>query len=192
MTMRWRALAVAMTLSIAVAAPSAAQDSEFSITTIEMQLEAGSAFYDAWPSGTTIHSGVGYIRPYGAADYWCGVNYEEAQAYPDRLAQNAELLAHSRDGNPLFCIYRMEQGDIYALDVLVGNVERTGKGIERLDTVVNVVLGGSGAFAGASGIWVGTTAGRGEGSEVAEGITLPASILKLMDGYVRVPDSAGG
>lgn len=173
----------------AIASPLAAQEAAPTITPIDMRLEAGAAFYDPWPSGTTIHSGVGYIDPYGAVDYWCGVDYAEAATFPDRLEQNAELLANSRDGNPLFCIYRADAGDIYVLDVLIGSIQRREGSIERVDAVVNVVLGGTGDFAGASGVWVGTTSGRGEGSEVAPGISLPDSILKLMEGYVRVPTS---
>ena len=171
---------------ILCSAPAAAEDGQAGITTIEMQLEAGSGFYDAWPSGTTIHSGVGYIRPYGSADYWCGVDYDEEALFPSAREDMHWLLENSRDSNPLFCIYRLEGGDLHVLDVLVGTISR-GEGFEKVDTIVNVVVGGTGEFEGASGVWVGTTSGRGEASEVAPGRSLPASILKLMQGYVRVP-----
>lgn len=190
MTLRGKVMAASMVLPFAIATSSAAQENEFVITTIEMQLEAGSAFYEAWPSGMTIHSGVGYIRPYGRADYWCGVDYAEAEGFPPPQQDLAWLLEDAIDSNPLFCIYRMEEGDIYTYDILIGSIERAEEGIEKVDSVVNVVIGGTGDFADASGVWVGTTAGRGEGSEVAEGITLPASILKLMEGYMRLPAGA--
>jgi hypothetical protein len=50
-----------------------------------------------------------------------------------------------------------------------------------------VIVGGTGAFQGATGLWVGLTQGQGKVSEVAPGRKLPESILKLMNGYVRVP-----
>lgn len=51
----------------------------------------------------------------------------------------------------------------------------------------DMVVGGTGAFEGATGIWVGLTQGQGKVSEVAPGRKLPQSILKLMNGYVRLP-----
>jgi len=189
--MKITSVAIAAILSLTFASPTAAQESSApSITPISMRLEAGTAFYEAWSSGTTIHSGVGYIDPYGSTDYWCGIDYAEAEAFPDRMAQNAELLGNSRDSAPLFCVYRAEGGDIYVLDVLIGSIERREGSIERVDAVVNVVLGGTGVFEDASEFWVGTTSGRGEGNEVAPGISLPDSILKLMEGFVRVPAEA--
>ena len=177
---------MALACVVAMTGSARAQDAAV-ITPVDVQLEAGSGFYQPWPSGQTIHAGVGYIQPFGAADYWCGTGYGEAAAYPDARQAMAWLLPHAIDSNPLFCIYRLPQGDLHVFDVLVGTIERSGSGIEKVDSVVNMVVGGTGEFARASGVWVGTTSGRGETTEVGGGIRLPASILKLMQGYVQVP-----
>jgi len=166
---------------------SSSSDSQYKLIEIEMQLEAGAEFFDPWPSGKTIHSGVGYIRPFGATDYWCGVGYKEEEAFRNSREQHRWLIDNAIDSNPLFCIYRTQRGDLYVLDVLIGSIAKSDNSHEKQDSVTNIVLGGTNDFKDASGVWVGATSGRGEEREVAPGLMLPASILKLMDGYVRLP-----
>lgn len=167
-----------------IAAPQT--EKAIKIIDVEIQFEAGSGYFEPWDSGTTIHSGVGYLHPFGASDYWCGIGYEEEREFP-KIRESADFITNNAiDSNPLFCIYKTEEGSIYALDVLVGSIFRDDKNGERVDSVVNLIVGGTGLFENATGLWVGTTAGRGEMEEVAPDFHLPASILKLMDGYVRL------
>ena len=65
----------------------------------------------------------------------------------------------------LFCVYHMEDGDIYAWD---GIFAVRGKGSielpldqegERRDVLVNVIVGGSGAYKGAISLMMGTAEG---------------------------------
>lgn len=169
-------------LSLTVHAGQAASN-----TPISLQMEAGFSFFHPWSSGQTYHSGIGYIKPYGAAEYSCGTGYKEADAAPVNAALQSYLLQHADDTNPLFCVYRLADGDLYTLDVLVGGVQRDDSHDVRVDEVLNVVLGGTGKFQGASGFWVGSTAGRGKMQAIRANWSLPNSILKIMDGYVRLP-----
>jgi len=164
----------------------AAQDLPVEVTPITLNFEAGAAFYEDWPSGKTIHSGVGYIKPFGSADYSCGVDYAESKDFPSPAGAHDWLVDHSIDKNPLFCVYRLATGDIYAWDYLVGHAYIVPEQDGRNSEVVNIVVGGSGQFTGASGVWVGTTDGRGQVQPIREDLSLPQSIMKLMDGYIRI------
>jgi hypothetical protein len=160
---------------------------EYKVVRSSIQFEAGAAQYTAWPGGTTIHSGIGYIEPYGQASYACGVNYPETKTWP-MPAYLAELVkAQSSDSNPLFCIYTTKAGLLYVYDVVVGNVFLDAQSNEKQDQLINVIVGGTGAFTGATGFWEGLTQGRGALTTVAPNLQLPTSILKLMNGYLRLP-----
>ena len=171
--------------AIGVLAPAAAGD--YNITPVKLQFEAGSGFFKPWPTGTTYHSGIGYIEPFGAASYTCGTGYKEVADYPLPESLKTWFAAHSDDKNPLFCVYRLKDGDIYAYDYLIGHIKNAPENNEHVDEIVNIVTGGTGAYKDASGIWSGTTPGRGEMKEVRPGYKLPDSILKLLDGYIRTP-----
>ncbi len=178
--------AICAVLALTTSNPSRAADAKPAHVheQVRVALEAGAAFYSAWPSGKTIHAGAGYIQPYGAVDYWCGTGYSEAAAYPMAQVVTPWTLANADDAHPLFCVYRTRDGDIYAYDILVGAIER-GPGSEKRDSLVNYVVGGTGRFAGATGVWVGSAAGRGDLSKSASGLQWPASIIKQMEGFVR-------
>jgi len=163
-----------------------AQDLPVEVTPITLNFEAGAAFYEDWSSGTTIHSGVGYIKPFGSASYSCGIDYVESKNFPAPEGAHDWMVDHSIDKNPLFCVYRLSTGDIYAWDYLVGHAYIVPEQDGRNSEVVNIVVGGSGDFAGASGVWVGTTDGRGQVQSIREDLSLPQSIMKLMDGYIRI------
>jgi hypothetical protein len=155
---------------------------------VRVTLEAGAAFHSNWTSGKTIHSGIGTIQPYGATDYWCGVGYAEAAPFPMDKAVAPWMLANANDKQPLFCVYRTPKGDIYAYDILVGPIEAAHPpSLEKLDSLVNFVVGGTVRFAGSTGVWVGTASGRGEGSKSGNGLIWPKSIIKQMEGYLRLP-----
>jgi len=176
-------------LWLGLASPANAADP--AVTPVRLEFEAGAAFFQPWSSGTTFHSGVGYLKPFGAASYHCGTGYAEAREHPAPAGLAAWFAANAIDQNPLFCIYRLDEGDLYAYDYLIGHVQLDAARDVRNDEVVNIVVGGTGRFQGASGVWTGTTDGRGAMKEVRSGYALPATILKLMDGYVRHGPPAG-
>ena len=55
-----------------------------------------------------------------------------------------------------------------------------------MDYLINVIVGGTGAFEGATGVLLGVTPGRGPNQDTGYGVALPDSILKLMRGYVLI------
>lgn len=184
---RVAAIAGCLGLGLASLAPAAdpAPGADPALTPVRVEFEAGAGFFEAWSSGTTFHAGIGYIKPFGAARYSCGTGYAEAREHPSPPGIAQWFAANAIDQNPLFCVYRLKDGDLYAYDYLIGHVQLDPPNDVRNDEVVNLVIGGSGRFRGASGVWTGTTDGRGTLVEVRSGYRLPATILKLMDGYVR-------
>lgn len=175
-------------LATGLSPATAAENVPASHVEIRATLEAGAAFHSDWTSGKTIHSGTGYILPYGAADYWCGVGYAEATAFPIDSVVSGWTLKNANDKQPLFCVYRTASGDIYAYDILVGPIEAPRPPrLEKRDSLVNYVVGGTDKFTGATGVWVGTAAGRGDGQKTSSGMVWPKSIIKQMEGYVRLP-----
>jgi hypothetical protein len=162
---------------------------------VRMTYEAGAAQYVEWPSGTTIHSGIGWFHPFGKSNYFAGIGYSEAEKF------NAEELfskfwLDEFDTN-LFCVYRLPDGDIYAYDGIFavrdeGDISMAYDDYDtvppiRRDVLVNVIVGGTGAYEGAVGIMTGTAEGGGESHTVAEDRTLPDSIVKILSGYMRLP-----
>ena len=166
--------------------PAFAQNLPVEVTPVELAFEAGAGFHRDWSSGTTIHSGIGYLKPFGPASYSCGREYDEAEDFPEPPGAHEWMVEHSIDGGAIFCVYSLPRGDIYAWDYMVGHSYIEPELNGRNSTVVNIVVGGTGPFENASGIWVGTTDGAGETIKVNERHAWPQSIMKLMDGYVRV------
>ncbi len=157
----------------------------YKVIPITMEMEAGAAQYKEWPGGKkTIHAGIGWIHPFGRGEYVAGIGYPEAEKYPKPGYFNAEWMkTYETD---LFCIYMLKDGNIYAYDGVVGNLEpETDDG--KMDYLINVIVGGTGAYEGATGMLLGRTPGKGKKTQVAEGVSLPVSILKLMEGYIRIP-----
>ena len=171
---------------------------------VRMNYHAGYDQYRVWPGeGRTIHSGIGWFHPFGPSDYYGIADIgkgacEEAKEFPlEKFFTEDWMREFETD---LFCIYRMEGGDIYAWDgmfavrgkdpekCIVYNSEYT-----RQDVLVNVVVGGTGKFKGARGILLGTTEGGGDTKVVGEmpdgsPLELPATIMKDLDGWIRLPD----
>jgi hypothetical protein len=153
---------------------------------VTLSMEAGSGEFVARPEGGEVHhAGIGYLEPYGPASYSCGLNYPEAKLYPfpDYFTSSFHK-AYETDGF-IFCVYTVKEGSIYAYDSIAGRISTSTDG--RKDELINVIVGGTGEFKGAVGLWVGCAQGRGKVTEVAPGRKLPQSILKLMSGYVRMP-----
>jgi len=173
-------------------------ESETNTIPISMQMQAGSQVYEPWPGSIfTIHNGEGYIEPFGAATYSCGVGYPE-QAEAD-LVKPAFLNDPSWSepyDTGLFCVYTMEDesGSIWVYDGVMGNLKPSGfDGVDgnKMDQLLNVVVGGTGDYEGATGIWVGHTEGWGEMSVPVGAppwLSLPKSLFKILNGYITIPE----
>lgn len=171
---------------------------------VTMNYHAGHDQYNEWPNGgKTIHAGIGWFHPFGPSRYYgiqdCGEGYnEEAKAFPAENFFTEDWMKNYE--TDLFCIYRLDDGDIYAWDgmfavrgldenkTVVYNSEFT-----RQDVLVNVVVGGTGRYEGARGLLIGTAEGGGETKGVAEmpdgnPLELPATIIKHLEGYIRIPE----
>jgi hypothetical protein len=170
-------------------AKSAADEIKYKTIPITMMMEAGAALYEKWPGGEmTRHTGIGWIDPFGRAEYTAGLGYSEAKDYPIPSYFNQEWIKIYGE-TKLFCIYMLKDGNIYAYDGIVGNIEPLDKNADdgKMDYLINVIVGGTGAYEGATGMLLGKTPGRGESTEVIKNYSLPVSILKLMQGYIKIP-----
>lgn len=172
---------------------------DYDIIPLTMSMQAGAAFYENYAGGgvKTIHSGVGYMDPFGVGSYHAGIGYPEAEAFPMDQYQSdwlADVFAAD-----LFCIYHLADGDIYAWDGIFGannqddsnfkkGAEAAGSPASRGDVLINLIVGGTGAYKGATGILVGTTSGAGPYSPVDnDTMVLPQTLFKLMEGYIKLP-----
>jgi hypothetical protein len=162
--------------------------SDGTLVPISIEMEAGRDQWNAYESGQTIIAGMGWIEPLGRADYHYGFGYDEALtedgAKPDFM--NETWLETYPTNN--LCIYHLAEGDIYTYDGIVGNlVPASDDG--KSDYIIEVVVGGTGIYTGATGMILGYTFGRGDAA-IPDGQTLPIplpdSILKVMEGYVIV------
>ena len=92
-----------------------------------------------------------------------------------------------------FAIYRLPDGDIYCYDGIFGTLisGQEGLGLDvpsfRNDVLLNVVCGGTGRYEGARGLLMGTAEGSGGAKELRPGFFLPEGLLKLMEGYIKIP-----
>lgn len=165
---------------------AAADKTTYKIIPITMEMEAGAAQYKEWPGGKkTIHAGIGWIHPFGRSEYSAGIGYPEAERYPNPSYFNDEWMkTYETD---LFCIYKLKDGDIYVYDGVVGNIEPKENDDGKVDYLINVIVGGTGAYEGATGMLLGRTPGRGKSTDVNDDLSLPVSILKLMQGYIKIP-----
>lgn len=163
------------------------EEAPYKFIPITMEMEAGAALFEEWPGGgKTIHAGIGWLHPFGRGEYVAGINYPEAKEYPAPSYFNEDWMSIYK--TQLFCIYRLADGDIYAYDGIVGNLEPQANDDGKIDYLINVIVGGTGAYEGATGVLLGTTSGRGANTEVDGGPALPVSILKLMEGYIKIPE----
>jgi hypothetical protein len=162
----------------------------------KVQLQAGSSIFKVWPGGgKTWHYGEGFIEPLGMAQYWCGKEFPEQKSIPQPDYLKALKKAFSgdmNDGEMLFCVYRLEDGDLYAYDSPIGTLHSyEGENNPRMEQTMNIVVGGTSAYKGTTGVWLGVVEGRGKSVFPAgTGAQVPEVLLKLMDGYVRVPNAA--
>lgn len=167
--------------------------SETNTIPISMHMQAGAGEWWQWPDAIrTIHSGVGYIEPFGKASYSCGIGYPEKADFPAPAYFTEDWYAAFPTS--LFCVYTIEDGSgtIITYDGVMGNLKPSGwNGItgNKMDQLINVVVGGTGDYESATGMWVGHTEGWGEMIAVGDGsMTLPKSLFKIMDGYIKLKE----
>ncbi|NTV89380.1 MAG: copper amine oxidase N-terminal domain-containing protein, partial [Clostridiales bacterium] len=55
---------------------------DYDIIPISMSMQAGFNELQQYSSGKTIHSGEGYIDPFGVGTYTAGIGYAEASKFP--------------------------------------------------------------------------------------------------------------
>lgn len=177
------------TATVAGNAQAPADEITYKTIPITMEMEAGAALYEKWPGGEmTRHTGIGWIHPFGRAKYTAGLGYPEAKDFPKPSYFNEEWVKIYGETR-LFCIYMLEDGNIYTYDGIVGNLDPFDEEVDdgKMDYLINVIVGGTGAYEGATGMLLGRTPGRGQSTEVIAGYSLPVSILKLMQGYIKLP-----
>ncbi len=182
-------------------------DEDYTTYYVDMCMQAGYQFYNANTSGMmTIHAGVGYIDPLGEGYYYAGIGFDESEENAEDIYVSDWMDANW--GCSLFCVYSLPDGDIYTWDGIYGanakdmanymtegedpyytEDEVNGSMATRGDALINVVVGGTGAYKGASGILIGCTSGGGT-YDTVDGMTLPQSLFKLMSGYIKVPNEA--
>jgi hypothetical protein len=162
--------------------------STYNLVPMNMEMEAGFQFYQPSPDfgGLTIHSGIGWLEPFGRAQYWAGM-YPAAVSTLRPDFMNDASWKSMFGGTDLFCVYRFNANDaFYAWDGIMGNIQPVWNDDGKIDCLINVVCGGTGAFKNASGLFIGYTPGRGRTQVTSTQIGLPLSILKLMEGYIRL------
>lgn len=176
---------------------------DYTVYDVKMIMQAGYQEFQNYPNGgvKTIHSGIGYLDPFGEGYYYAGILYPESFTAPESIYVSDWMDANY--GCSLFCIYHTEAGDIYAWDGIYGaNAkdksnymsdgtytadEVDGTMPTRGDALINIVAGGTGMFKGAYGILIGSTSGGGIYG-TTEDMTLPQTLFKYMEGYIVVPD----
>jgi hypothetical protein len=155
------------------------------IIPLNLEMEAGSAQWNDHGSGETTSAGLGWIEPFGRAEYHSGVGYDEdtPALRPDFMDDPSSPYAMDE-----LCIYHLPEGDIYAYNAIVGNLALpTEDG--RADYNLEIIVGGDGAFTGATGMLFGYTSGRGsEDFPESDGVTGPVPLsnpnIKIMEGYI--------
>lgn len=162
---------------------------------VRMAYEAGHDLMKKWPcEGRTVHAGIGWFHPFGRSEYFAiAGDCPERQDFPLETYFTDKWMDIFDTG--LFCIYRLQDGDIYAYDGIfqqrgIGDEGVPEKTVElRRDILTNVIVGGTGRYKGATGIMIGTAEGSGWSKVIDEetGQTLPQALLKCLEGYIKIP-----
>lgn len=153
---------------------------------VTAQISAGAELFQKWPGGgETWHHGIGFLDPFGKVEYFCGKEFPEAKAHPLPEWGKGFYTQFTGRADPLFCVYRTKDGDFYVYDTVPGTLLRDSE--FGRDLILNIVVDGSGPYKGATGIWIGRTEGVGPRREVTPGRMGNQTLLKIMNGYVKVP-----
>lgn len=163
---------------------------------VHMKYQAGYAQTEPWTSGKTQHGGVGWFHPFGPSRYYCGTEFAEAKDFP--LENYFSEYWQQVYDTSLFCVYQLEDGNIYAWDGIFAVRGPRGELEVPLDTegghrdiLVNVIVGGSGAYTGAFGLMMGTAEGAGKEGTAFNGSVLPEALIKDLHGYIKIPVENG-
>lgn len=161
---------------------------------VRMNYQAGYDQLREWPGGgKTVHAGIGWFHPFGKSHYYCVIEgCKEQEAFPvDKYFSDYWIKTYDL---ATFCIYRLDDGDIYAYD---GIFCRRGEGgdeelpddtvLIRRDILTNVIVGGTGRYEGAVGLMTGTAEGNGKTRKFDEELTLPEALIKNLTGYLKIP-----
>ena len=185
-------------------APEITAKENGAVYAVRMNYHAGYNVYKTWPNGgQTIHAGIGWFHPFGPSEYYGMANVpgnfcEESKEYPLEKFFTEDWMKNFE--TDLFCIYRMEDGDIYAWDGIFavrgvdpGKCIGFNSSLHRQDVLINVIVGGTGRFEGARGLMIGTAEGGGEGKVCGKwpdgsDLELPETIMKDLSGYIRIPE----
>ncbi len=189
--------------SCAADAPELTCKEQGEVFKVSMKYHAGYDQYNEWPNGgKTIHAGIGWFHPFGPSRYYgiqdCGEGYnKEAADFPKEKFFTEDWMKQFE--TDLFCIYRLDDGDIYAWDGMFavrgidpGKCVIYNSTYTRQDVLINVIVGGTGRYEGARGLMIGTAEGAGDFKGVTDmpdgnPLELPATIMKNLEGYIRIP-----
>ena len=170
-------------------------DNDYTIIPVQMYMQAGHEQWEKWSSGFfTVHSGEGYIDPFGVGTYSMGMGYAEQGPSHQTGVWMTDWWQKAFCGGA-FCNYQLQDGDIYVLDGVYGNITKNATdafdGQEynygREDALINMIVGGTGIFENSTGIMIGHTPSCG--SQVNPGpMVLPQALFKFMEGYIKVYD----
>lgn len=158
---------------------------------VRMSYQAGYREYRDWTSGENHHAGIGQFEPFGHSEYVCGINFDEAKNLP--LSNFFSDFWMNNFHTEQMCIYMLKDGWIYAYDgvfgALVEGTENLTPDVPALrnDALVNVIVGGTGAYEGAVGLMIGCTEGSGDIQTASNGLPLPKILWKIMEGYISLP-----
>ena len=135
------AIAAILLLSLVFALPALAKDTPnpqsnnpnvtYQTIPISMMMEAGYSYAQEWwaldpddPDDAILHSGVGWITPFGRAEYVAVRSWDAAAQYrPAFMTYQSWKDLFGSLG--LFCVYRLPDGDIYAFDGIMGALSRS-------------------------------------------------------------------
>lgn len=159
---------------------------------IRIAYEAGVFQEKQWSSGETVHHGVGWFHPFGLSEYFCGRGYAEEKDFSVQELFS-EFWQETFDTN-LFSVFKLDDGYIYAYDGVFcnrgfGDIQpKPGEGdVHRRDMLINVIVGGTGSYEGATGILLGTAEGSGKAEHERPGGHVPECLLKMMSGFMKIP-----
>jgi len=153
---------------------------------VQLQIEASANLAKEYPGATdTMHHGLGFLAPFGKVEYYCGHGFPEETNLPLNDWEKGFFDAFTGRADALFCTYTTDEGTFYVRDSVAGTVLQLPGRQGGRNMMINLVVGGTGPYQGATGVWTGFTEGLGS---PAPGQAAPLVLLKIMNGYVKLPN----
>ena len=153
---------------------------------VRMAYQAGYAQWKEWPcEGETLHAGIGWFHPFGKSHYYAILgDCEEKKAFPiDKYFTEDWMEIYDTS---LFCIYRLEDGDIYAYDGIFCSGQRDENPMTQhlyAGHPLQRYCGRNRQIRGRRG-WMGTAEGSGEVRSI-HNLSLPRAV-KCLTGYIKI------